>query len=243
MKRTTLLLLLPAFFPGLSTDLPAQTVQPKIDVHMHARTSAVRTPDGNPMPIPCMPDGCEPDATIVKNDADVMVLAIESMKRNNIVLGIVTDANLDRVYEWVAADPDRFWAGPAVFNPVGVDIASLRAEFEAGRLQVMGEIAAQYQGFAPNDPALEPFFGLAEALDVPTLIHCEGVAGASSAGICGSLNNHLGHTSEGILALPPGADGCRSWEASDVGIGPNELAGHYRSGSESHRRSTVSLGS
>ena len=180
MKRTTLLLLLPAFFPGLSTDLPAQTVQPKIDVHMHARTSAVRTPDGNPMPIPCMPDGCEPDATIVKNDADVMVLAIESMKRNNIVLGIVTDANLDRVYEWVAADPDRFWAGPAVFNPVGVDIASLRAEFEAGRLQVMGEIAAQYQGFAPNDPALEPFFGLAEALDVPTLIHCEGVAGASS---------------------------------------------------------------
>ena len=52
-------------------------------------------------------------------------------------------------------------------------------EFEAGRLQVMGEIGAQYRGIPPNDPVLEPFFALAEALDVPTLIHCEGVAGAS----------------------------------------------------------------
>ena len=179
MKRTTLVLLLPALFSGFFTALQSQTVQPKIDVHMHARTSALRTPAGNPVPIPCMPDGCEPNPTIVKDDADVMGLAIESMRRNNIVLGVVTDANLDDVYEWVEADPDRFWAGPAFFNPVSADIASLRTEFEAGRLQVMGEIAAQYQGFAPNDPALEPFFALAEELDVPTLIHCEGIAGAS----------------------------------------------------------------
>ena len=131
------------------------------------------------MEIPCIPDGCEPRPTIVRSDEDVMGLAIESMKRNNIVLGMVTDANLNDVYEWVEGDPDRFWAGPAVFDPANADTAFLRREFEAERLQVMGEIAAQYQGYAPNDPALEPFFALAEALDVPTLIHCEGIAGAS----------------------------------------------------------------
>jgi predicted TIM-barrel fold metal-dependent hydrolase len=41
----------------------------------------------------------------------------------------------------------------------------------------MGEIAAQYRGYPPNDPALEPIYSLAEELDVPVLIHCEGIAG------------------------------------------------------------------
>jgi predicted TIM-barrel fold metal-dependent hydrolase len=39
----------------------------------------------------------------------------------------------------------------------------------------MGEIATQYTGFAPNDPALEPYFALAEELDLPVLIHTLGV--------------------------------------------------------------------
>jgi predicted TIM-barrel fold metal-dependent hydrolase len=127
-----------------------------------------------------MPDGCVREPTVVKSDEDVMGLAIESMRRNNIVLGIVTDSNLGDVYEWVEADPGRFWAGPAFFTPAGADTAFLRSEFEAGRLQVMGEIATQYRGFAPNDPALDPLFALAQDLDVPTLIHCEGIGGGDS---------------------------------------------------------------
>ncbi len=179
MKRAALMLLLSAVSSGCSGELASQAVGPKIDMHMHARTSAVRTDAGDPVPIPCIPDGCEPRPTIVRSDEDVMGLAIESMKRNNIVLGMVTDEDLSDVYQWVEADPDRFWAGPAVFNPANADTAFLRTEFEAQRLQVMGEIAAQYQGYAPDDPSLEPVFALAEALDVPTLIHCEGVAGES----------------------------------------------------------------
>jgi len=179
VRHSTLFLLLAAVSSGCSSELASQAVEPKIDMHMHARTSAIRTAAGDPVPIPCIPEGCEPRSTIVRSDEDVMGLAIESMTRNNIVLGMVTDANLNDVYEWVEADPDRFWAGPAIFNPAAADTAFLRTEFEAKRLQVMGEIAAQYQGYAPNDPALEPFFALAEALDVPLLIHCEGVAGAS----------------------------------------------------------------
>jgi hypothetical protein len=77
-----------------SIDLQAQAIQPKIDVHMHARTSAYWTETGEPVPIPCMPDGCVPEPAIVTSDEDVMGLAIESMRRNNIVLGIVTDADL-----------------------------------------------------------------------------------------------------------------------------------------------------
>lgn len=167
-------------FVALASPAASQTADPIIDVHMHARTSAVRTSDGAPAPPPCLPAGCARLGTIVRSDDDVMALALEAMKRNNIVLGVVSDGSLERVYEWAAARPGAFLAGAGISNPAVVDTASLRAEFEAGRLQVIGEIGTQYQGFAPDDPVHEPIFALAEALDVPVLIHTEGIAGSSA---------------------------------------------------------------
>jgi uncharacterized protein len=35
----------------------------------------------------------------------------------------------------------------------------------------VGEIATQLSGVAPNAPALEPYFALAEELDLPAFIH------------------------------------------------------------------------
>ena len=55
------------------------------------------------------------------------------------------------------------------------DQHDLRQEYEAGRLEGFGEIATQLSGIAPNDPALEPYFALAEELDVPVLIHTLGI--------------------------------------------------------------------
>ncbi len=180
MKHLIFMIILTSFVFIFTCNRMTEEVYPKIDMHMHARTSAVRGPDGVPVPIPSIPMGSESKPTIVKTDEDVMGLALDAMNRNNIVLGVVTDAKLDRVYQWADADPGRFLAGPAIFSPAKADISFLRSEFKAGRLQVMGEIAAQYKGIPPNDPSLEPFFALAEALNVPTLIHCEGIAGPSS---------------------------------------------------------------
>lgn len=39
----------------------------------------------------------------------------------------------------------------------------------------MGEIAAQLVGVPPNDPSLAPYFALAEEMDVPVLLHTEGI--------------------------------------------------------------------
>lgn len=168
-----------------SLGLPAESAllaqEPIIDMHMHARTSAVRTSTGEFADPPCFPVGCVPFPTIVKSDEDVLNLALEVMDRNNIVLGVVTDANLERVYQWANSRPGRFLAGGAVFDPLRADTAELRVEFDAGRLQVMGEIGTQYRGYPPDDPANEPFFALAEELGVPTLVHVEGVAGASAS--------------------------------------------------------------
>ena len=47
--------------------------------------------------------------------------------------------------------------------------------FEVSMLRVgimaLGEIGAQYEGIAPNDPRLEAIFALAEELDIPVSIH------------------------------------------------------------------------
>ena len=50
-------------------------------------------------------------------------------------------------------------------------IAELRALHAAGNLTALSEITAQYAGIAPDDPKLEPYFALAEELDIPIGIH------------------------------------------------------------------------
>jgi hypothetical protein len=51
------------------------------------------------------------------------------------------------------------------------DIDRLRERLRAGDVKVLGEITAQYAGIAPDDPRLEPYFALAEELDIPVGIH------------------------------------------------------------------------
>ncbi len=51
------------------------------------------------------------------------------------------------------------------------DLAELRAAIVKGDVRALGEINAQYMGIAPNDPRIEPYFALAEELDIPVGIH------------------------------------------------------------------------
>ena len=184
-------------------DLSGQERPPIIDMHMHARTSAARGADGMPAPVPCFPlGGCELRPTIVRTDEDVMRLALEAMDRNNIVLGVVTDADLERVYQWADARPGRFLAGAAVFNVARADTAALRAEFEAGRLQVMGELGTQYQGLASNDPENEPLFALADDLGVPVLVHAEGIAGGTGIRPFRIADGHPEHLQDVVAKYP-----------------------------------------
>jgi len=50
-------------------------------------------------------------------------------------------------------------------------IAALRQLHADGKLKALSEIVAQYAGIAPDDPKLEPYFALAEELDIPVGIH------------------------------------------------------------------------
>lgn len=67
--------------------------------------------------------------------------------------------------------PNRIISGIA-FGPGDLPtIAQLRQLYAQGRLKVLGELLFQYAGMAPDDPQIEPYYQLAEELDIPIAIH------------------------------------------------------------------------
>lgn len=77
--------------------------------------------------------------------------------------------------------PGQILASPLPMN-AEEPVASLRAAFASGRYQALAEIAPQYAGLAPNDPKLEPYFALAEEVDVPVGIHMGPVPPGAAGG-------------------------------------------------------------
>jgi hypothetical protein len=63
--------------------------------------------------------------------------------------------------------------GTACFANAGMmpDLNAVREAVKRGDVKSLGEINAQYLGLAPNDARLEPYFALAEELDIPVGIH------------------------------------------------------------------------
>lgn len=98
---------------------------------------------------------------------------LDAMQRLGIVKAVVFDNGEDYngVLQWKKDAPDRVIAGMTITDPAKVDVTFLRNEFKAGRLQMIGEVAQQYLGIAPNDSRMEPIFALAEELDLPIGLH------------------------------------------------------------------------
>jgi predicted TIM-barrel fold metal-dependent hydrolase len=142
-------------------------------MHLHADLPPHDIPAG--APALCRPEPCRGQGGATSGPAETLQKTLEVMDRYNIVKGFVSGLDLENVRKWVAADPERFIAAPFILKPGQYDLRHLRQEYEAGRLQGLGEIATQLSGVAPNDSALEPYFALGEELDVPVLIHTAGI--------------------------------------------------------------------
>ena len=173
MKNTALASVLGVFAGLPHAALSAQERAPVIDMHMHAHHIPLDLPAGAPPP--CFPRPCQPEGAATATPEESLRKTLEAMDRHNIVLGFLSSADLGIVRDWVAAAPNRFIASPFIEKPGELTPQMLRQEYAAGRLAGMGEIGSQLMGVAPNDPALAPYFALAEEFDVPVLIHTEGI--------------------------------------------------------------------
>lgn len=119
------------------------------------------------------PSVCRKPMPAPTSDALVRDGSLDRFKKYNMYA--VTSGELDRVEDWRKAAPHRiipslnFFNGAGGVKPGYVD--ELRRLHAEKRVAVFGEVTAQYRGLSPADPSLEPFFALAEELDVPVGIH------------------------------------------------------------------------
>jgi predicted TIM-barrel fold metal-dependent hydrolase len=113
---------------------------------------------------------CKTVLTAPMEPDDLRDRGIAILKRYKILALAGGDA--DTVEDYLSLAPDHFWSSAGFGDPDKFpSIESLRKLHAEGKLKAIGEITAQYSGIAPNDPRLEPYFALAEELDIPVGIH------------------------------------------------------------------------
>ena len=153
-------------------DLGVKARPPIIDMHMHTGLPH-EVPAG--APAFCRPEPCQGEGQATANPAENLKKTLEQMDRYNIVKGFLSGVDLSVVGQWTKAAPGRFIASSFILKPGSSELEKLRQEYVSGRFRGMGEIATQLNGIPPNDPSLEPYFKLAEELDLPVLIHTLGI--------------------------------------------------------------------
>jgi predicted TIM-barrel fold metal-dependent hydrolase len=113
---------------------------------------------------------CDDPVWSPTTDEALMQETIEVMDRRNI-LGVLSGTP-DRVATWRDASPDRFFPGLLFrLGPGQFSVDSVRTLHATGRLAVLAEVTNQYAGIAPDDERMEPYWALAEELDIPVGIH------------------------------------------------------------------------
>jgi predicted TIM-barrel fold metal-dependent hydrolase len=180
-KRLITLALLPAIASAQSTE-PYRG--PIIDVHLHAQTrESLAQPAPNPATGEMSPKTPEEHAK----------RSLEIMKERNVVLGIVSGSALADVEAWDAAAPDRIMKGISVDDPTRFmrpqDLDRLLRE---KRLDVLGEVAAQYAGYSPSDPAFDAYWAVAAKHGVPVGIHTGGAPPGTPYTCCPKFRLALG---------------------------------------------------
>ena len=178
----------------------AATAQPAsiIDVHFHALTADWNGPPGGYI---CAPfdewpamDPGKPISEYLHNftvdpkckrrfkspltDAELRDESLAVLRRRNIIA--VASGPADKVEDFRQHAPDRIIPGIMFGTGDLPTISQLRKLYAEGRLKVLGELVFQYAGIAPDDPRIEPYYALAEELDIPVAIHVgPGPPGAS----------------------------------------------------------------
>jgi len=125
-----------------------------IDMHLHAFRADVFGPPGQPNPATGKPS--------LPTDAALREATLSALSQYNIVMAVASGP-LAVVEQWKAAAPGKIIPALSMVEADNLpELADLRAAFRERRLEVLGEIGAQYMGLSLSSPELEPYLALAE---------------------------------------------------------------------------------
>jgi uncharacterized protein len=108
------------------------------------------------------------------SDEDLIKRTLEILEKRNIyaMTNAISSDALELIEKWKKAGGDRIM--PAIpFDPKSgkPTVEELRQLVKSKRVMAFAEVCSQYEGIAVTDPRMEPYFALAEELDVPVGIH------------------------------------------------------------------------
>ncbi len=159
---------------------------PVIDMHLHAFAMG-EVPPGMPacpgdrgLPMPTVDPreeldfaamgACKDPMFTPADDAGLRDGTIAALREHNVRRAMV-EGSVERVAGWREAAPGLFLPGVAFGTRKDKPIEELRRLHAAGQLAVLGEVYLQYRGHRADDARYEPYFALAEELDIPVGIH------------------------------------------------------------------------
>jgi len=200
MKKLLLLILvIPGLVrPSFGQDAPEVTHLPIFDIHVH--TMKVNPAWGGPMcpwflssmpgadplaPPPSFQNlDCVDPLMPATSDAEMQDEVMKRIRNFNMTMVAFGDAEV--LHAWVnAAPPGRIIPGIGISDAASMTVEAFRDSLTNGFYKVMAEVAPQYQGMSPSDPSLDPYFAVAEELNVPVGIHM-GTGGNGMANVQGS---------------------------------------------------------
>jgi hypothetical protein len=140
----------------------------------------------------------DPDCPVrflsARDDDDLRTRTLAALREHNVyAVAGGTPAYVDR---WMTDEPRRLLPAVGAGTPERLpSVEELRARHAAGRLIALSELSLQYNGISPTDPRMEPYWALAEELDIPVGIHMgpgpPGVTYFGSAGFRAALSDPL----------------------------------------------------
>ncbi len=220
MKKTYLSsLFILLFVFALQAQERKVTHLPMIDIHVHSMGANPAARTFCPWFLSDMP-GADPNDTEMLNyggngdcanalypaqsNAELQDAVLEHIERLNMTMVVFGDSKV--LHEWYnAAPPGTIIPGIGISSAKSMSVEAFRDSLETGFYKVMAECAPQYQGISPSDPQLDPYFGVAEELNIPVGIHM-GTGGNGSANINrGSYRASMGNPLllEDLLARHP----------------------------------------
>ena len=182
-----------AFFLATAAGTPVSAADrgPVLDMHIHAYGAGGAPPSFVCAPFPAFkpmdpgkggvglpgymrsmfgdPD-CPRRFLSAENDDDLRTRTIAMLRKHD-VYALAGGPPVD-VERWLQDEPKRLLPAVGAGSPDRLPpVEELRRLHAAGRLLALSELSLQYQGIAPADPRMEPYWALAEELDIPVGIH------------------------------------------------------------------------